>query len=89
MSKFLVELMELINKHSLENRSNTPDYILADYLGDCLAGYERAVQRRGAMQAVSAKYDDARGSKSTGEVRANDDLTQASPSGPEAAQERK
>lgn len=27
---------EIINKHSLENDSNTPDFILAEYLWDCL-----------------------------------------------------
>lgn len=30
------DLTELINKYSLENDSNTPDFILAEYLFDCL-----------------------------------------------------
>lgn len=33
---FQDELAELINKHSKENGSNTPDFILAKYLEDCL-----------------------------------------------------
>lgn len=36
----------VINKLSLENRSNTPDYILADFLIDCLEAFERAARRR-------------------------------------------
>jgi len=38
---FLKELQELINRHSLENNSNTPDFILAEYLVDCLDAYEK------------------------------------------------
>ena len=34
------ELAGLINKYSLENNSNTPDYILAHYLHQCLMAYE-------------------------------------------------
>jgi hypothetical protein len=29
-----------INRNSLENRSNTPDFLLAQYLMDCLKAYE-------------------------------------------------
>jgi hypothetical protein len=30
------EFQEIINRYSLENDSNTPDFILAEYLWDCL-----------------------------------------------------
>lgn len=30
------EFRKIINSHSLENDSNTPDFILAEYLWDCL-----------------------------------------------------
>jgi hypothetical protein len=40
---FRTELTELINHHSVENRSNTPDFILANYLIDCIRAYDRAV----------------------------------------------
>lgn len=40
MEDFKEELASLINKHSLENGSNTPDYILAEYLVNCLQNYE-------------------------------------------------
>ncbi len=40
------ELAELLNRHSVENDSNTPDYILAEYLTDCLDAYSKAVRAR-------------------------------------------
>jgi len=43
---FKRELQKLINCHSIENGSNTPDFILADYLMACLEGFERANQQR-------------------------------------------
>ena len=43
---FEQELCMLLNKHSAENTSNTPDFILAQYLVACLAAYETAVQQR-------------------------------------------
>ena len=43
---FEKELEHLINKHSQENASNTPDFILAQYLIGCLAAWNQAVQQR-------------------------------------------
>lgn len=43
---FESELSDLINKHSQENASNTPDYIMAQYLASCLLAYNTAVQQR-------------------------------------------
>lgn len=40
------ELEHLINKHGRERGSNTPDYILAEYLASCLASFNKAVQLR-------------------------------------------
>ena len=45
---FRQELESVINKHSKENESNTPDYILAQYLSGCLAVFNIAVQQREA-----------------------------------------
>ena len=39
--EFRKELEKLINCHSIENGSNTPDFILAEYLVDCLMNYEK------------------------------------------------
>lgn len=43
---FLQELKELINRFSKENGSNTPDYILAAYLYDCLEALNRTINAR-------------------------------------------
>lgn len=43
---FRDELQILINKHGIENRSNTPDYILADFLIKCLHNYEETFAGR-------------------------------------------
>jgi len=43
---FQAELETLINRHSIENGSDTPDFLLAEYLCDCLASYEVAVTKR-------------------------------------------
>lgn len=39
-------LTELINKHSMESESNTPDFILAQYILTCLSAYKNAVTAR-------------------------------------------
>ena len=46
MKEFETELRQLINKYSMENQSNTPDYILAEYLLRCLVAFEVATQQR-------------------------------------------
>jgi len=46
MEDFKKELEVLINKHSMENDSNTPDYILAEYLTDCLMVFNKTTQIR-------------------------------------------
>lgn len=46
MSKFRKELEVLINQNSLENGSNTPDFILAEYLENCLKAFDYAVSQR-------------------------------------------
>jgi len=40
------ELAATLNRHSAENASNTPDFILAQYLLGCLAAWNTAVQQR-------------------------------------------
>lgn len=37
---------ELVNHHSLENGSNTPDFILGEFLTDCLIAWNKASRRR-------------------------------------------
>lgn len=43
---FAGDLSNLINKYSIENNSNTPDFILANYLCNCLTAFESASTRR-------------------------------------------
>jgi hypothetical protein len=43
---FVDELTHLINKYSFENGSNTPDFILAQYLTNCLFHWNEAVELR-------------------------------------------
>ena len=43
---FLEELTALINKHSRENGSNTPDFLLAEYLVKCLEVFETTTMKR-------------------------------------------
>jgi hypothetical protein len=48
MIKFRDELSALINKYSKENGSNTPDFILAGFLTDCLSAFDKATRVRTA-----------------------------------------
>ena len=45
-SDFVAELGILINRHSMENESGTPDFILAQYLAGCLEAFTQAVKAR-------------------------------------------
>jgi len=46
LTKFRKELTYLINSNSMENGSDTPDFILAEYMTDCLIAYDKATLRR-------------------------------------------
>ena len=46
MTEFWNDIEALINKYSMENISNTPDWILAQYLKGCLDVFNLAVQQR-------------------------------------------
>lgn len=43
---FLKELERLINRESMENGSDTPDFILAGFLGDVLEAWDKAIHAR-------------------------------------------
>jgi hypothetical protein len=43
---FRRDLAKLINRHSKENGSETPDFILATYLKECLEAFDKAVVTR-------------------------------------------
>lgn len=43
---FRKALEQLLNIYSKENGSNTPDFILAEYMNDCLTAFDRTVIAR-------------------------------------------
>jgi len=43
---FEKKLEKLINQNSIENESNTPDFILAQYMMGCLSAFTAATQQR-------------------------------------------
>lgn len=43
---FRIELEKLINRESMENGSNTPDFVLCIYLEGCLRVFDAAVMAR-------------------------------------------
>lgn len=45
-SKLRKEIQDAINKNNIENGSDTPDFILAEYLIDCLRIFDRTVNAR-------------------------------------------
>ncbi len=45
-SPFRRELEALLNRESMENGSNTPDFILAQFMADALEAFDKAVSRR-------------------------------------------
>lgn len=57
MGEFRAELEILINRHSLENGSDTPDFILAEYLTDCLKAFDKAMTRRAVWYGERVEDD--------------------------------
>ena len=45
-ARFRDDLQSVLNRHCMENESNTPDYILADYLIECLRALDEAINKR-------------------------------------------
>jgi hypothetical protein len=54
---FEKDLEDLINKYNRESGSNTPDFILANYLIGCLATFNMAVTRRDEWYAPPSKTE--------------------------------
>ncbi len=52
---FREELEQLLNRHSKENGSNTPDFVLAKYLESCLTLFDHAVSARDAFYGISPR----------------------------------
>ena len=52
------EIEHVINRASAENKSNTPDFILAKYLTDCLEAFNEAANRRSQWYEEAPKWPD-------------------------------
>lgn len=52
MSELRKSIESAINRHCAENGSNTPDFILAEYLIDCLAAFDRASNARSKWHGI-------------------------------------
>lgn len=48
MDDFMKELSVLLNRYGKDSDTNTPDYILAEYLENCIDSFERAIDLRDA-----------------------------------------
>lgn len=46
MSNLRKEIEQTLNRECAEDKSDTPDFILADYLIDCLNAFDKAVNSR-------------------------------------------
>lgn len=46
IAQFKEELRQVINRFSMENGSDTPDFVLTEYLYDCLMNFNKATISR-------------------------------------------
>lgn len=51
------EFAKVINKMSLENQSDTPDFIIGEYLADCFVIFNDAVNERTRWYSKSSKVE--------------------------------
>ena len=58
MNNFMKELEMLINSYRLENTSNTPDFILAEYITNCLNAFNLATQQRTSWYKGSERREE-------------------------------
>lgn len=56
VSPFERDLSSVLNRHSQENESGTPDFILAQYLKACLTNFNIAVQNRAQWRGENAEF---------------------------------
>lgn len=58
--KFRDELEELVNRYNRENESNTPDFILAQYIDGALKAFDDAVQARDKWYGYKSYREDTK-----------------------------
>lgn len=52
------EIASVLNRHSVENQSNTPDFLLATYLMRCLQAASGLINRRSAWWGLPTSFDE-------------------------------
>lgn len=67
------DLAEVVNRYSRENGSNTPDFILAQYLANCLDAFDNAIWNRAMWYG---KVDSIGGVRDMPKIATTDDITQ-------------
>lgn len=55
MNSLRQDLADVLNRHSRENRSNTPDWILAEYLILCMDAFDGATKARDNWYGVTLR----------------------------------
>lgn len=53
--KLIKKLQSAINLCSAENESNTPDFILAEFLAGCLEAFNKAIQAREKWYGIKSE----------------------------------
>jgi hypothetical protein len=66
---FEQDLAHVINKHSMENKSGTPDYILAQYLDGCLLLFDRTIRDRAEWRGESTTLPALLHLRNEGQIR--------------------
>ena len=66
-SEFVLALERLINRYSEENGSDTPDYILADYLSGCLRAFNIATKIRDKWHGFNPNINEVEPDKPKGD----------------------
>jgi len=56
---FPEQLIQLINKQSIEGGSNTPDYLLGEYLFNCLENFDMCIRERNRWYGNSSANNPA------------------------------
>ena len=51
------EIEEILNSKCAENESNTPDFILAEYLINCLNAFDKATNKRDKYYNITHTKD--------------------------------
>ena len=57
MTPFEKKLREIINEHCLENESDTPDFILTEYMLDCMDAFTDATRARDKWYGHQKRFD--------------------------------